>query len=319
VDYKKTLSKIAEKWPAKVLSVAVAILLFAFHRMGDLQERFFSVPLQFDMNGTLIPAGSYPRNIRITLRGDANSIYHVAEEDIEVRLDLAKYSEPGLYKVPVQLNRKGTAAEAETLEIGLEPMEISLELDTKISKYVPLAPDLRGSPERGYELVSYTLEPSRMVLDGPLNLINGVEELSTETIDLESRNADFFLHLTVVNPSPLLVIRGDGMTEFRGFVRESIMIRSFDGIPISVAGLSADLATSETGFGSLRLEGAQRLIEVFEPSKDMLSVDASEITEAGTYVLPVRASVPEAFTLSRQEPLEITLRIVEADAGAGDR
>jgi hypothetical protein len=240
------------------------------------------------------------------------------EDDIEAYLDLTRYREPGSFKASVQIRKKGTAIEVENLEIIVDPMEIAIDLDTKLSKYVPIAPDLEGSPARGYELVSYTLEPNQMVIDGPLNLISGVAELNTDAIDLESRNEDFTVHLKVMNPNPLLVIRGDGMTEFRGFIRESIMIRSFDDIPISVTGLSGDFAALETGFGSLRLEGAQRLIEVFEPQENLLSVDASEITEPGIYVLPVKASVPEAFTLSRQEPSEITLRIVEADEQAGE-
>ncbi|MDR2143690.1 MAG: hypothetical protein LBP29_04910 [Treponema sp.] len=307
-----------EKWPVKVLSIVAAIILFVFHRLGSIQERFFSVPLRLEIGNNLVPSSSYPRNIRVTLKGDANSIYPVAEDDIEAYLDLTRYREPGSFKTAIQIRKKGTAMEVENLEIIVEPMEIAIDLDTKLSKYVPIAPNLAGSPEKGYELVSYILEPNQMVIDGPLNLINSVAELSTDAIDLQSRNEDFTVHLKIVNPNPLVVIRGDGMTEFRGFIRESIMIRSFDDIPIFVTGLSGNFLTPETGFGSIRLEGAQRLVEVFEPREDTLSVDASDITGPGEYVLPVKASVPEAFTLSRQEPLEITLRIVEAEEQAGE-
>jgi hypothetical protein len=315
---KQLLARITEKWPVKVLSIVAAIILFVFHRLNNIQERFFPVPLQLEIGNNLVPSSSYPRNIRVTLRGDANSIYPVVENDIEAYLDLTKYKEPGSYKAAIQIQKKGTALEVENLEIIVEPMEIAIDLDTKLSKYVPIAPNFEGNPEKGYELVSYTLEPNQMVIDGPLNLITSVAELSTDTIDLQSRNEDFTVRLKIVNPNPLVVIRGDGMTEFRGFIRESIMIRSFDGIPISITGLSGDFVTPETGFGSLRLEGAQRLVEVFEPREDTLSVDASDITAPGAYVLPVKASVPEAFTLSRQEPLEITLQIVEVEEQAGE-
>lgn len=315
---KQLLARITEKWPVKVLSIVAAIILFVFHRLANIQERFFPVPLQLEIGNNLVPSSSYPRNIRVTLRGDANSIYPVVEDDIEAYLDLTRYREPGSFKAAIQIRKKGTALEVENFEIIVEPMEIAIDLDTKLSKYVPIAPNLEGSPEKGYELVSYTLEPNQMVVDGPLNLISGIAELTTDAIDLQSRNEDFSVHLKIMNPNPLVVIRGDGMTEFRGFIRESIMIRSFDGIPISVTGLSGDFLTPETGFGSLRLEGAQRFVEVFEPQEDTLSVDASDITGPGVYVLPVKASVPEAFTLSRQEPLEITLRIVEAEEQDGE-
>jgi hypothetical protein len=315
---RRLLARITEKWPVKVLSVAAAIILFVFHRLSTIQERFFFVPLQLEIGASLVPSNSLPRNIRVTLRGDANSIYPVAEDDIEAYLDLTGYEDTGSFTAPVQIRKTGTAMEVENLEIIVEPMEVPISLDAKTSKYVSVTPDIQGSPENGYELVSYTLEPNQMVIDGPLTLTNGVAELKTEVVDLERRNADFSARLRIVNPNPLLVIRGGGMTEFRGFVRESIMIRSFDDIPVSVTGLSGGFTASGAGFGSLRLEGAQRLMEVFEPMENLLSVDASAITGPGTYVLPVLASVPEAFTLSRQEPLEVTLQIFEADERAGE-
>jgi hypothetical protein len=313
------LAKIAERWPIKVLSVVAAIILVVFHRLGDIQERFFSVPLRLEIGNNLVPSSSYPHNIRVTLRGEANSIYPVSENDIEAYLDLTAYADPGSFKASVQIRKTGTAMEVENLEIMVEPMEVAINLDVKASKYVPIVPDLEGSPEKGYELVSYTLEPNQVVIDGPSGLISGVAELSTDSIDLQSRNADFTVHLKVVNPNPLLVIRGDGMTEFSGFVRESILIRSFDDIPIFVSGLSGNFSAPETGLGRLRLEGAQRLVETFEPPENLLFVDASRITEPGTYTLPVLASVPESFTLSRQEPAEITLRIEAAEESGDDR
>jgi YbbR domain-containing protein len=318
VDYKKLLARIAEKWPAKVLSVAVAILLFAFHRMGDLQERFFSVPLQLDMNGTLIPAASYPRNIRITLRGDANSIYHVAEEDIEARLDLTEYSEPGVYKVPVQLNRKGTAAEAETLEISLEPMEISLELDTRMSKYVPLSPDFEGFLETGYEMVSYTLEPNQVVIDGPMKLLTGIPELFTESIDRRNRSGDFTLRVRIMNPNPMVIIRGDGTAEFSAFVRERIMIKNFEELPIGVTGLREDLeALLDPPVAALRIRGRQNDLELLT-GETLLTVDCSALAEPGFYELPLTVSPGPGLEAERTDPETIRVELVrkgEEDPG----
>ena len=125
VDYRKILVRVAEKWPAKVLSIVAAIFLFAFHRMNDVQERFFSVPLHLDINSELIPSSTYPHNVRITMRGP-NSIYHITETDIEARLDFSRFTEPGLYRVPVQIQRKGSAEETEILELIVDPAELSL-------------------------------------------------------------------------------------------------------------------------------------------------------------------------------------------------
>jgi YbbR domain-containing protein len=308
---KRFLAGITEQWPVKVLSVVVAIILFVFHRMGDLQERFISVPLKLELSGGLVPSIPYPRNIRVTLRGDANSIFPVAESDIEAYLDLSAYREPGIYKAPVQIRKKGTALEVVSIEIGVDPAEISVELDVKTSKTVPVVPDFQGTtPENGFELVDYVLEPNRMVIDGPLHMIGSVVELNTDSVDLRNRTMDFTLQLQVVSPDPLITIRGDGITEFRAFVGESIMIRSFDNLPIGITGMGEGLhAEIEPAKGTARLEGVQRIIESFEPPENFLSVDLSGIEHAGIYTLPVRAVLSEDFMLLDQTPLETVVRI----------
>jgi YbbR domain-containing protein len=308
VDYKKIMTGISKNWPAKVLSVAVAIFLFAFHRMGDLQERFFSVPLRLDINSNLVPGSSYQRNIRVTLRGDANSIYAIEEDDIELYADLTMFSEPGTYKVLVQIQKKGTVAENETLEINLDPIEISLELDTKMSKYVPLSPSFQGYLESGYEMVSYTLEPNQVVIDGPLKLLTGISELSTESIDLRSRNTDFSSRVRIMNPNPLLVLRGDGMTEFRGFIRELIEIRNFDNLSITVNGLDdAFEAVLEPPAASVRIQGVQKYLDAFI-AQNILTVDCSAVNEEGSYDLPLVVTVGSELTVDRREPE--TVRVI---------
>jgi YbbR domain-containing protein len=300
---KRLFAKIVERWPVKVLSVVAAIVLFVFHRMGDLQERFFSVPLRLETSGNLVPSSSYPHNIRVTLRGSASNVYPVMEGDIEAYLDLSGFHAPGTVQVPVQVRKKGTALEAESLEIGVDPVEISIALDTKASRQIRIVPDLQGSPAAGFELVSYTLEPNYAIVDGPQSLVNTVIELTTAPVDLQERNENFTLHLKVSNPDPLLTIRGDGMAVFTGSVSDLIMIRTFDNLPIGISGLSDSLWVNiDPLTGSVRLEGSQRILEHFEPPEDFLSVDLSGVAGPGSLELPVQAALPEGLTLSRQEP-----------------
>jgi hypothetical protein len=47
---------------------------------------FGAAPVPTD--GALVPASSYPRMVRITLRGEANNVFPIMEEDIEAYLDL---------------------------------------------------------------------------------------------------------------------------------------------------------------------------------------------------------------------------------------
>jgi YbbR domain-containing protein len=216
--FRKFLIKTIENWPAKVLSIALALLLFIFHRMSNLSDRFFSVPLNVEVRGNMIPSSSYPRTIRVSLRGDAVSINSILEDDIDAYVNLTRFETLGYYRVPVLVRRKGTALGVEPLEINVEPMELSIALDNKISKYVPLAANIRGQVEEGYVLSSFSLNPTQVVIDGPSELMGTIRELTTDYIDLNGRTGDFSVMVSILNQDPLLVIQGNGITEFRGFV-----------------------------------------------------------------------------------------------------
>lgn len=307
MEYKKILKQLTEKWPAKVLSVVAAIFLFAFHRMSDFQERFFSVPLQVDIAGDLVPAGIYPRNVRITLRG-TNAIYLISEADIEAHLDLSGHTEPGVYRAQVQVQRKGSAAETEILEILTEPAELSLELDALLSKSVPLTADFQGYLASGYEMVSYHLEPHLAVVEGPAKLLQSLEELKTDTIDVSGRSADFSARVRIINPNQLFTFRGEATTAFSCVVRETIIINNYDNLPISARGLAGEFeAVLDPPFGSVRIQGVDEALGgLTEPVT--LYVDCSWITRPGSYELPLWAesgnqTEPEESAESA-EPLE---------------
>jgi YbbR domain-containing protein len=314
----KIIAKAAENWLVKVISIALAIILFVFHRMSTLESRFFSVPLRVEHNASLIPASPYTRMIRVSLRGDANSIYPILDDDIEAYIDLRNYETEGLYHTPVQIRKKGTALGVDPLEITADPMEISLELDRRMSKYLPLTASLRGSVEEGYDLASQTLTPNQVTVDGPLRLLGNITELYTEEIDLDGRNADFSVMVNILNQNPLLVIRGNGMTEFRGFVQNRVSVRNFMGIPITVNGLAPQFAAEpDIKLGSIRAEGGQKELDAFVPPASFLSVDASAIEMPGTYTLPLDAVLPEGLNLVRQDPLEVSVTVTLNSGGDG--
>jgi YbbR domain-containing protein len=314
LDSKKILSKAVRNWPAKVLSIILAAFLFVFHRMSTLEERFFSVPLNVEAKGNLTPSSSYPRMIRVSIRGDPNSIYPILEDDIEAFVDFEKYDVPGTYHSPVQVRKKGTALGVEPLEITVEPLEISLSLDHRISKFVPLTASLRGRLDSGYSLSSYTLNPAQIIIDGPSELIGTISELRTDFIDLDGRTGDFSMMVNILNRDPLIVIRGNGIAEFRGFISRIIPVRNITDIPIRLDGLDERFAgQSEIRAGSVHLEGrSQDEMDRFTPPLDFLYVDCSEITEPGTYTLPVlSAPVPNLTMII--DPGEVVVHVLAKD------
>jgi len=214
------LDRITENWIAKAVSIVIAILLFVFYRITSLETRFISVPLIIQADSALVPASSYPRIIRVSLRGDAAGIQLISEDDIEAYIDLEQFDNPGQYRAPVQIRKKGSALGIEPLELIIEPSEVSLQLDLKNSKIIPLQANIQGKVAAGYEFISHTLVPAQVMAEGPVSVLGGISLLTTDYIDLDGRSEDFTLVVSILSHNPLVVIRGSRLTEFRGFIRK---------------------------------------------------------------------------------------------------
>jgi YbbR domain-containing protein len=313
------LARIAENWPPKVISVAMAIVLLVFHRMSLLEERFFSVPLVVETDSALIPASPYPGMIRVTLRGDANAIYPILESDIQAYIDLNKYTEAGTYRAPVQIHKSGTAVRTETLEISVDPMELLLTLDERISKTVAVQARFSGVVESGYELSSHSLEPSHVAIEGPKGIVANVEELFTDHIELTGRSEDFSAAVRIVNDDPLLVIRGNGFTEFHGTVREKQRAESFENLPIRIEGLNDQFSGElEISSGSVRIEGGQSIFDRTDSRNVRLYVDCSSVSGPGDFLLPVLVFFPHLFIIVRQDPQQVILHVLKKEPDADD-
>jgi len=222
LDNKKLLAKITDKWPAKVLSVAAALILFTFHRMSSLETRFFSVPLLVETGDDFIPASTLINVVRVNLRGDTNNIYAILDGDIEAYIDLRDYTTEGWHQIPVQIRKKGSALGIEPLEISTDPLEISLRLEQKISRNISLRPVFRGTMAAGFEMTGYFLTPASVFAEGPRSAMETITDFQTGIINLEGRNEDFTVTVNIVNHDPMVVIQGNGMTEFRGTVSHPV-------------------------------------------------------------------------------------------------
>jgi len=209
---------ITEKWPVKVLSLAAAVIIAIFYRMNSLETRFLTVPLLIESSDTLLPANSFARSVKISVRGEAEGIQPILAEDIEAYIDLARYTNEGNYRVPIQIRKKGTALGVEPLEISVVPVDILLTLEQRMTRNVSVFPVLRGSTAEGYELTNQSLTPASVIVEGPRSIMDGRIEFNTEAIDLDRRYEDFSVIVNIKNDNPLLFIHGSNIAEFKGYI-----------------------------------------------------------------------------------------------------
>jgi YbbR domain-containing protein len=220
MNSRELFSKITEKWPVKILSLAAALLISFFYKMSTLETRFFSAPLHIESADLLVPASFYPQSVKINIRGEKNSIYTILEEDVEAYIDFNKYAYEDTYRIPVQIRKKGSVLGIEPIEITVEPADILIKLENKTSRTVEISPSFRGFFAEGYEMLNQMIIPSSVTVEGPRSNVQALQEINTAEIDLDGRNRDFSIMINIINNDSLIVIHGNKMIEYRAVIRQ---------------------------------------------------------------------------------------------------
>lgn len=307
------LKRAFSNWPAKVLSVAAALLLFSFYRLNRLEDRYISVPLSVSMNDEYVPSSQYPRSVRATLRGESNALFAIQEDDVRASLDLSGYRAEGQYRAPVQIERRGSALGVDPLEIRTDPADVSVTMEKRMTRVVPVTPSFKGFLEPGYELVSFELTPSQVEISGPASAVSRSGDVQTDFIELAGRNSDFIVKARIVKKDSLVSVSGTDSVEFRAVVQKSLAIKSFDGVLISPEGLGSGLSlTSALPEGKVRIRSSTTDISGFSPGQGLLYVDLSAIKKPGSYQLKVQSRAPDGFTIERFEPQSVQVAVEES-------
>jgi len=308
---KKAASRLVSDLPVKIICLTAAVILLLFHRINMLTERFISVPLHVSVPSGYAIAASYPKSVRVTLRGEEESIFPILEEDIEASVSLEGHKSAGVFRSQVKVAKKGTAVGVEPLEVKVEPQEIVFTLERKVEKTVSLIPDIKGSPAYGFELVQYSLSPQTVAVRGPQSVIQGIRALSTEEIDLTGRAGNFTQKVKVNLPNPLISLAGEPSVEFRGSVQEALVSRQWDGVEIVCIDLPSGFRLKESlPSGSVKVQGSQLSVEGLKPEQVRLILDCSTVRRQGTQTLHPKPEVPDNITVSDFSPRELSVEFV---------
>ncbi len=314
--HKPLLERVMNDWPAKILSLAAALLLFFFFSLNRLGERYLFVPLAISLNEEYLPSNQFPRSVRVILRGEAESLVSIREDDITASLDLTSFRSEGIHRVNVRIERRGEAAGIDPLEIQVEPSEIAVGIEKKARKTVPVTPSFRGFLESGYELISYALDPAQIQISGPAGAVARTTDIPTDFIELAGRNGDFTARVNLLKKEGLNVVNGQDSVEFRAIIQKSLPAKVLTNVEIKVSDLSEQFTLAEAPpLGSMRLRTPRGSTETAQNPTGTLLVDASEIHKAGVYTLPVSAKSPEGIAVESYEPATVSLRVIQKKEG----
>ncbi|MCR5698923.1 MAG: hypothetical protein K6G52_04680 [Treponemataceae bacterium] len=312
-DSSRVWKFIIENWPAKVICILLAVLLYMICKITTLDRAVLMVPLEVTNTGNLTYTNNLPKKIRVSVRGEAVDVSTLQEKDFKVFIDTSPYVTEGSYKVPVQLVLSETAAMIEPLEIKLSPESIQLDFDRKITDLKPVKINTSGKCAKGFQVKELKIEPELVQISGNSLQVDGMEYLETNVINLEGKKDSFTQKTKILNLNPQLAVTGNTDFTVRVEIIPIVAEKKIEVADLYYLGLTTSLAVEKTDAKySVTISGNQNELENFTLLPRNIYLDCSDIFETGEYELPLNVILPEQFELKKLEPEKVKINVIKA-------
>ncbi len=311
MNTKRLLDKILDKWPAKIICLVIAIFLYFFHQASLIDSKTFVVPLEIIENGRVMHVGDAPNSVSVIVRANEENIKAILPNDIKATINLNTITQKGTYNLPVNIKLSESLLSYDPFEVKLKDGNISLEVDCKTIRYVPLKPSVVGDVAHGYEIDSISMSPSTVEIYGPESVVNATEEVYTTRINVSNAEKNFSTETSYQELNKLLSVLDAGPFKAEVTVRPKVMERIFEQVEIEVINLNEAYEIKD-GLPqiSITLSGNMPVLENYILSKHAVQLNMSEVTEPGVYEIPLHYILPANLQLVEKSDEELTVTVV---------
>ncbi|HTH37776.1 MAG TPA: CdaR family protein [Pyrinomonadaceae bacterium] len=230
---KNILKKVfLEDWPMKLAALVITFALWV-GVTGLSQptiQRMNGIPLTLRFSDN-VDATSTADEIDIVISGDKRKIDQLNRNDLVVSLDLTNV-QPGNQVVQLTPDTVSMMLPTGIKLDEIIPRQIPVKIEIVEVKEVTVNPVTTGQPADGFEVYGQTIDPSKIHVRGPSNLVRSLAMVTTDKIDLSSKNVDFTARqvpISISNPEKVRTLETLVDVTFR--IGERRIERSFS-VPV---------------------------------------------------------------------------------------
>lgn len=181
IDLRKVL---LDNWAIKLLSLALSLTLWFYVTSTGKTELTLSVPVELRN----IPAG-------MTVVGDVTGSLEARMQGQERVLRDSSLSKKVVALLDLSLAREGDNSirispddirrPSGTVVTHLSQYDVKVKLERLARRTFRLRPVLLGAPATGYRLAGTSVNPPRIVIEGPASVLQMIDKLETMPIDIQ--------------------------------------------------------------------------------------------------------------------------------------
>jgi YbbR domain-containing protein len=174
----------------KTLALLIAVALWVLVAGEEESVKVFTVPVDFAVakDGVLSP--DTPGSVQVRLRGSESTLRRITGEGMSLPLDLTSIK-PGRRGERPLLAREVRGVPSGAAVDSVVPDRLSIFIERRVTRTLPVAVTLLGSPPSGHRLVGTRVEPEQVTVAGPESLLAQMRVAPTEPIPLRDERTSF--------------------------------------------------------------------------------------------------------------------------------
>lgn len=306
------ISHIFDNWIPKILSLVAAGLLFYLYNVSKYETRVLVLPLEISIADTLAPINRLPGTIKVTIKGEPNVIYSMPESDIRASVNASSYTMPGKYRLPIRIEKRGVALSANFLEFSIEPLDIEIDLDKKISKRVPITPVFGADLPENYEVINVQVQPAEAEIVCPDVLSASITKLDTEAISVSSQEGVYSYRARLNIPADNVLINNIQYATVLWEVKKIIVYKTFQDVPVQIINLKDSLELAgDVPTVSIKVSGLRMDIESLVLTSGSILVNLQDIDDQGVYSVALETNFRPTIRVESILPAVVSVRIVK--------
>jgi YbbR domain-containing protein len=304
--------KIFKNLPLKLASVFTAFILWLLVTAGGTSIVDFSIPLQFrGLPADLAIAGDFVDRIDVRVKASEAIMQQLSASQIDATIYLSELQE-GEHFIPMTFDKIRVPFGVEVVKV--DPPRITLTIEKKVEKKVPIMPLLIGKAAEGYKQLDVKVDPPLATVVGAASDMKSVEKASTDAILFANRKSSFTVSAKVIvdNPNVTIITPSVALVEVQ--ISEMLEEKSLSELPLVARGTPYVIKVIPDKI-EVTLKGDKSLLESLNENNIKIFLDLDNLKPRISYynIKPVLefepAALAEEITIVKTTPENIKVRI----------
>lgn len=296
--------KLFHNFGYKIGSLFLGVLLWYFVQGEEIVEINRKIQINFMTENNMAIRGSKFRTVDATIKGPRVLQSYYTDQSIEANIVIPRGKTGNQeYRIDKHLFQGWNSK----LDIIVHDPVISVYVDRKETRTIPVRVITQGLPSSGLTLEKIDAKPNAVTITGPKSEIDRVSEILTEPVDISGAKQSENLESDLIvdpskgisaNPSKVMTIVQLG---------ESRINKQFSSIPIFLEGGNQSTAFSPK-FISIVLQGTKKTMDSISRKEIRAFLDVRDLP-SGSHRRKIQVKIPQDTTLIETIPNEAVVEV----------